>query len=96
LGDYEPLNIRDWSNEIAAQLNLRIPTVPKFFIVLLAKLGDVLESVGLRFPLTSFRLKNITIRWVLPLENTQSVAPRVVYTRSDGIRETLRWLKIKS
>jgi len=60
---------------------------------MVAKVGDVLESVGLSFPLTSFRLKNITIRWVLPLENTQSVAPKVMYSRFDGIRETLEWLK---
>lgn len=93
LGDYEPTNVKEWSSEIANELGYKIFTVPKAFVVPLAKIGDVLKCIGIAFPITSFRYRNMTTDNVVPVEATKKIAPDVIYTRKEGNIETLKWLK---
>jgi hypothetical protein len=55
--------------------------------------GDFLKFTGIDFPMTSFRLKNMTTNNVLNLSNTQEIAPDLPISRIEGIRRTLKWLK---
>lgn len=93
LGDYEPINIKNWANEIALELVTVIKTIPYPVIKLAAFGGDFLKSLGIKFPMTSFRLKNMTTNNVVNLSNTEDVAPSLPFSRIDGIKKTLYWLK---
>ena len=92
IGDYAPTNIEEWGNEIAEQLGTRIIKMPYFLIKLTAFLGDALKVVGVNFPMTSFRLKNMTTDNIIDLSNTKMIAPNLPYTRKEGVRATLKWM----
>lgn len=92
IGDYAPTNIEEWGNEIAEQLGTRIIKMPYFLIKLAAFLGDALKVVGVNFPMTSFRLKNMTTDNIIDLSNTKMIAPNLPYTRKEGVRATLKWM----
>lgn len=93
LGDYAPTNIRTWADEIGTELGVKIKKIPYPLIKLAALGGDVLNKVGVNFPMTSFRLKNMTTDNVLDLSNTKELAPNLPFTRKEGIKKTLEWLK---
>ncbi len=92
LGDYKATNIRIWADEIAKQLEYKIKTVPFFIIKGAAIFGDILKLGGISFPMSSFRLKNMTTDNVVDLSNTQQVAPNLPFDRIEGIKQTLNWL----
>ena len=60
LGDYEPYDITEWADEIAKCAGIKIPNIPYFFFVMAGWFGDFLKLFGIAFPMTSFRLKNMT------------------------------------
>ena len=93
LGDYEPTNIKIWANEIAKELDISIKTVPFQLIKFAALSGDILKYLGIKFPMTSFRLKNMTTNNVVDLSNIKEIAPDLPFGRVEGIKKTLKWLK---
>jgi len=93
LGDYEPTNIHSWANEIANEIGIRIKTIQYSIIKLSALGGDLLKLFGVKFPMTSFRLKNMTTNNIVDLSNTKEIAPNLPISRIEGIRKTLSWLK---
>lgn len=58
--------------------------------------GDLLKIIGISFPMTSFRLKNMTTDNIIDLSATYKIAPNPPFTRIEGIKETLQWLKRKT
>lgn len=93
LGDTPPIFIEEWADQIAAELGRKIPRVPFFLMRLAAIFGDVLAKVGIHFPMTSFRLKNMTTDNIVPLDNTNTIAPHPPVDRVTGIKRTLAWMK---
>ena len=93
VGDYEPTNIETWANEIADTLGYRIKSLPFFLIRLLAAFGDFLKLLNIQFPMTSFRLRNMTTDNVIDLHTTMEIVPRLPVSRTEGIRRTLNWMK---
>lgn len=93
IGDEPATNIEEWANEIANELNYNIIRMPLFLIKIAAIWGDILKFFGIHFPMTSFRLKNMTTDNIINLSNTYEVAPNPPYKRIEGIKETLNWIK---
>ncbi len=93
LGDYEPINIKTWANEIGQEIGVKINTIPYPIIKLIAFVGDFLKGVGIKFPMTTFRLINMTTNNVVDLSNTKEIAPNLPFSRIEGIRKTLEWIK---
>lgn len=93
LGDYVPTDIHKWADEIASEMGIKIKTIPFPLIIFAAKGGDVLKLFGINFPMTSFRLKNMTTNNIVNLSNIKDIAPDLPFSRSDGIKLTLNWLK---
>ena len=91
LGD-EPTNIEEWANEIANQENHKVIRMPYFIIKVAALLGDTLARIGITFPMTSFRLKNMTTDNIIDLSNTDNIAPIRPFSRKEGVIQTLNWL----
>ena len=93
LGDMPAIQIAEWGNEISVEMKLgKIMNLPFFALKSAAFLGDALGLLGIRFPLTSFRLSNMTTNNVLPLEDIYNVTGKPPISRIDGVRKTLQWL----
>lgn len=95
LGDYPPTKIEEWANEIANEIGFKIVRMPLFIVKMLGIVGDVLACFNVNFPMTSFRLKNMTTSNVINLESTYKIAPNPPVTRLEGVRKTLKWLKLQ-
>ncbi|MBP5771478.1 MAG: NAD(P)-dependent oxidoreductase [Bacteroidaceae bacterium] len=93
LGDAPAIFIEEWANQIAKELGRKVPRMPFWLIRLVASFGDVLGLLGLHFPMTSFRLKNMTTDNIIDLTNTYQIAPNPPVDRITGIRRTLEWME---
>lgn len=93
LGDEPATNIEEWGNEIADELGIHIIKMPYLLIKFAALTGDILKILGIRFPMTSFRLKNMTTNNIIDLSATMNIAPNPPYSRIEGIKKTISWLK---
>ena len=93
LGDQPAIFIEEWANQIATELGKKIPRIPFFLMRIAAYAGDFLGLFGVHFPMTSFRLKNMTTDNIIPLNNTYEIAPNPPVDRIEGIRRTLKWMK---
>jgi nucleoside-diphosphate-sugar epimerase len=94
LGDLPPIQIAEWGNEISNRMNNGDLKKISFTILKIAAyFGDFLKLFKINFPLTSFRLSNMTTNNVLPLQDIYKIAENPPFQRKDGIDETLEWLK---
>ena len=92
LGDYEAYSITDWANEIANIESIKIPHVPYFCFRWMGYVGDCLKKIGIAFPMTSFRLHNMTTDNVHNLDPIKSIAPHLPVSRVEGTKVTLDWI----
>jgi GlcNAc-P-P-Und epimerase len=94
IGDSPGLNINHWADEIALQLSIRIPEVPLSIIKMGGWIGDFLSLFGVKFPLQSFRVKNmLTDNVITLLDKTTALVSEQPYALKDGVGITLDWLK---
>lgn len=93
IGDEPAYEINDWADEIAKELGFKVPTMPVWFVKCLAKFGDFLGRFGIHFPMQSFRFENMTNDGINNMDNTYKIAPEVPYTRLEGTKITINWIK---
>lgn len=93
IGDEPAYEINEWADEIANELGFKVPTMPVWFVKCLAKLGDFLGIFRIHFPMQSFRFGNMTNDGVNNMTNTYKLAPKMIYSRLDGIKNTIEWIK---
>ena len=93
IGDEPAYEINEWADEIARELGFKIPTMPVFLVKALAKFGDFLGLFGLHFPMQSFRFHNMTNDGINDMTNTYEIAPEMRYTRLEGTKTTIEWIK---
>ncbi|RYE18675.1 MAG: hypothetical protein EOP45_13765 [Sphingobacteriaceae bacterium] len=60
--------------------------------VFIRKIGDVLSTAGIKFPITSFRLTNMTTNNILPLDDLYKVTGPSEVNRKEGVKRTVQWL----
>ncbi len=98
LADYEPISLRDWTNLIQKEINVKsIPTYPESLVSLLARLGDFVQKLGIKdVPFNSFRLNNILTEYVFDLSETEKVCDKLPYNTEQGVKELVSWLKSKN
>lgn len=93
IGDEPAYEINEWADEIANELGFNVPTMPVCLVKCLAKFGDFLGLFGIHFPMQSFRFENMTNDGTNDMSNTYKIAPDMPYTRTDGTKATLTWIK---
>ena len=93
LGDSPAIYIEEWADQIAEQLGHKVLRIPYWMIRCAACCGDILERLGIHFPMTSFRLKNMTTDNIINLDNTYQIAPNPPIDRIEGIKRTLKWME---
>ena len=93
IGDEPAYEINEWADEIAKELGFKIPTMPVWFVKCLAKFGDFLGLFKIHFPMQSFRFDNMTNDGTNDMTNTYKIAPEMPFTRLDGTRVTIEWIR---
>ena len=93
IGDKPSVNISKWANEIAILAKVSKPKKMPFFIFkLLGWLGDFIVKLGIKFPMTTFRLKNMTTDRVCKLNDTYDICGNPPYDRKKATIKTLEWI----
>ena len=93
IGDYEPVILKEWANEIAEVKGYKIITIPMWIMKCGALFGDLLKRVNVDFPLSSFRLKNMTTSNVLDLSMTKKIIKDLPVERVEGVKRTISWME---
>ena len=94
IGDKPPINISEWADEILFELGLPpAKKAPLFLFKFAAIFGDILGKLNINFPMTRFRLKNMTTDNILNLDDLYEAVGEPPYSRKEGIKETLCWLQ---
>jgi nucleoside-diphosphate-sugar epimerase len=94
LGDWPAYPVKEWAAEIAAFVPYTVPTIPKAAFRLLAVIGDAAKMVGVKFPMTSFRLKNLTTDNVHDTALLKGiVGDDLRFSREQGNEITVAWLR---
>ena len=93
LGDSSKYSIREWSNEICRfSSGGKIIVLPYFIAYLISKLGDLLKKFKIKFPLTTFRLKNMTTDNVININPILEISGKIPFDRKKATKLTLDWL----
>lgn len=93
LADYEPLSLRDYTNELARVMNASsISTMPLLIAKAIALAGDGLNVIGFRrFPFNSFCLWNILTEYRFDMSKTRQVCEELPFSFDDGVKATAEW-----
>lgn len=95
LGD-DPIKQSEWIDSFSMALIGRKTTkIPKEWIFLLARIGDALEKIGVRFPMNSPRYFNLTTTNPVPIDSVIKQFGVPPYSLENGIAETISWLRGK-
>jgi nucleoside-diphosphate-sugar epimerase len=93
IGDAPPLDISVWADQIRrTYCGRKCWSLPYICAALMASVGDVLKKAGIHFPLTSFRLNNMTTDNVFDLDHLVAVTNVPPVSNEEAIRMTLDWL----
>lgn len=93
LGDNPPIQISKWAEEISIEMGKgNIRNIPYYPLKLAAYIGDFLSRINIKFPITSFRLKNMMTNNILPLDDIYKVAGPSPVNRLEGVKRTIEWL----
>ena len=93
IGDEPVYEINEWADEIANEIGFKVPTMPVWFVKCLAKFGDFLGLFDIQFPMQSFRFGNMTNDSTNDMANTYQIAPDMPYTRLEGTKATIDWIR---
>ncbi|MEO8450972.1 MAG: NAD(P)-dependent oxidoreductase [Gemmatimonadota bacterium] len=94
LADSPQLSLESWVEGFRVELGTRpIRTMPRPVARGLALIGDVVHGLGVRFPFTSFRLRNVITASVVDLGQTLSVCGPPPVEFAAGVASTVAWLR---
>lgn len=89
-----PMDLRLWTDEFSRSLcGRKVRTAPVPLLRYIAAFGDILGMFHIRFPLTFFRLGNMTIDNVIDMTDTLAATGSSPYSLVDGVKETIKWLQ---
>lgn len=89
-----PVDLREWVGEFSKKLcGKDVHVIPLKLMRLFALVGDFAASLGIKSPLTSFRLNNMTINNLVDLSPTMDVCGPVPFSLHDGVALTVDWLR---
>lgn len=91
LGDKNPLSIYDFARSIATFSGAKIRVIPYSVLRIMALFGDMVAKTGLKFPLSSFRLRNLTNDRIENVDEVCNLVNNEVGI-DEGIVRTLEWM----
>jgi nucleoside-diphosphate-sugar epimerase len=96
LADYETTTLLEWANTIrAVEDKSPVRIISKNVIYALAKMGDLLKTIGVKEPpFSSFRLQNMAKETTgIPLVEIKKLLPMCPYNLREGCEITLEYLR---
>jgi nucleoside-diphosphate-sugar epimerase len=94
LADYHPVVVAEWASQIAEAFGSGpIRTVPVSLLRVAAAAGDGVGRFGYAFPMTSFRLNNLTHDMVYDMSATEAVVGSLPFSLEEGTARTIEWLR---
>ena len=94
LADFEPTDLKSWADLIAEEFGVRpVRALPMTVFRMAARAGDFLSVLGIRAPMTTFRLNNMLTEMVCDLSPLRDLYPRLDYTVDEGVRMTCDWMR---
>lgn len=94
VGD-RPIDLYDWVNGFSiGQTGRRVRVMPRFLVYFLAVLGDILQILNIKFPITISRYKSMTTDNPANMKKTFDELGAAKYSLPEGIQETISWMKI--
>jgi nucleoside-diphosphate-sugar epimerase len=89
-----PTDLYDWVNGCSLRLLGRpVRVVPRMLVRAAGLFGDVMQKVGRRFPITSFRYRSMTEEYLMPIDKTLGIVGALPYSQSEAIDEFVAWFK---
>ena len=93
LGDDPPININNWADLVAKELNKNaLITIPIFFFYVAAVIGDILGKLNIKFPFSSFRLKNMSTDNIIPKKYLVEISNEIICNNEFAVKKTVTWL----
>jgi nucleoside-diphosphate-sugar epimerase len=94
LTDYPPLELKTWADIISIKIkNKKTKEIPVFVLKTAAFIGDVLtKTFWKKFPLTSFRYKNMITNMVYNSEDLEKICGELPYSLEQGVDITFEWI----
>lgn len=93
VGD-KPRDIRDWAEAFSRRITGKsVRVVPRIVLRAIATVGEGVTRLGLSFPLTLSRYRNMVTDDPTPMAPTFAVFGNPRTTLEDGVEETVRWLQ---
>jgi GlcNAc-P-P-Und epimerase len=95
LADYPSRSVQEWAKAISMSFHGRniLRSVGPTPLKAIAFLGDLLTKIGISFPLTSFRLKNMLVSQEYPTENLRNIAGPLPFSLQESCDRTVSWIK---
>ena len=94
VGD-KPINLLDWVDEFARKINnKRVIYIPRIFVKSLAILGDMVNTMGIHFPISSYRYRSLVTDDDAPMKLTFDTFGEPPYTLEQAIDETVKLIKL--
>jgi nucleoside-diphosphate-sugar epimerase len=91
VGD-EPFNLKEWVDIVADVLiQKKVSVIPAPLVEMLARTGNVLTALGIRFPITTGRYKSMTTNYITPMDKTIRVLGEAPYSVRQGVEEMCKW-----
>jgi nucleoside-diphosphate-sugar epimerase len=89
-----PGDIYRWASAFSLALCGRpARRAPRWLLHGIGRVGDGMMRIGLPFPLTSSRYRNMTGNYVVPVQATYDLLGLPPISLEEGVRETVRWLE---
>ena len=88
-----PMDLHEWVNGFSRRLRgCDVRKIPLPFLRIIAHVGDIAEKIGIPFPFSTFRFKNLTIDNVIDISQTIAIAGPSPFSLDEGIEMTVKWL----
>lgn len=91
LGD-DPVRQSDWLDWQSQICNGKVKYAPLWLFKTIAFFGDFLGRIGLKFPVTTLRLENMLVEYVVPMDNTFKMLSGKKFDKNKAIEKTKTWL----
>ena len=89
-----PTDLYEWVNECSKQLLGRpVRVAPRSLISCVAVAGDLIKWIGGNFPLTTFRFKNMTGDYRVPVDRTLDLVGPLPYSMQTAVGEWVKWYR---
>jgi nucleoside-diphosphate-sugar epimerase len=93
VGD-RPIDIYEWVDGFSMALRgQHARKVPRFILRMIGLVGDIAGWIGIKFPLTSSRVRSMTQDYLTPMDKTFDTFGDPPFPLQQGVDESVKWLE---